>query len=64
MPLFEYICLECGDKFEELVFSATAKVNCPKCSSDKTVKQFSTFASNALKTNAACGDCKPASGFS
>ncbi|HDL02688.1 MAG: zinc ribbon domain-containing protein [Candidatus Zixiibacteriota bacterium] len=63
MPLFEYICLECNDKFEELVSSADKSVNCPKCGSEKTIKQFSTFASNAVKTDS-CGTCKPTSGFS
>jgi len=63
MPLFEYNCLECNDKFEELVSSNEKTVMCPKCGSDKTVKQFSTFASNAIKIDS-CGTCKPASGFS
>jgi len=63
MPLYEYNCLECNDKFEELVSSNDATVKCPNCGSEKTVKQFSTFASNALKTDA-CASCKPTSGFS
>ncbi|PKK83356.1 MAG: FmdB family transcriptional regulator [candidate division Zixibacteria bacterium HGW-Zixibacteria-1] len=62
MPLYEYNCLECSDKFEELVSSMDTIVKCPKCGSDKTVKQFSTFASNAIKGDA-CGTCKPSVGF-
>ncbi len=63
MPLFEYVCIDCGEKFEELVMSSSASVNCPKCGSKNTTKQFSTFASNAVKTDS-CSTCKPKSGFS
>jgi len=62
MPLYEFVCLDCSDKFEELVSSSDADIKCPKCGSNKTTKQFSTFASNALKGDA-CGTCKPASSF-
>nr|MBN2277802.1 zinc ribbon domain-containing protein [candidate division Zixibacteria bacterium] len=64
MPMYEYTCLDCSEKFEELVSSSTVTVTCPHCQSQNTVKQFSTFASNALKSNSSCGTCKPTSGFS
>lgn len=64
MPLYEFICIDCDEKFEELVISPSARVRCPKCGSDKTTKQFSTFASNALKSDLSCGTCKPTPGFS
>ncbi|UCD93889.1 MAG: zinc ribbon domain-containing protein [Candidatus Zixiibacteriota bacterium] len=64
MPLYEFNCQECNEKFEELVSSSEAAIKCPKCGSDKTLKLFSTFASNALKAASACGDCKPSPGFS
>lgn len=63
MPLYEFNCLDCSDKFEELVSSSDTVVKCPKCGSVNTVKQFSTFASNAIKVDS-CGSCKPTSGFS
>lgn len=45
MPLFEYICVNCGTAFEQFVRSASAQeaVTCPKCASTLVNKQFSTF---------------------
>ena len=47
MPIFEFLCSECGSSFEELVrsASATGEVVCPECGSEQVVKQISTFAS-------------------
>jgi putative FmdB family regulatory protein len=36
MPLFDYICLKCSDRFEELVSSADQPVICPSCRSKET----------------------------
>lgn len=49
MPIFEFLCDDCGHPFEELVFtsSATKKVSCPECGSVSVSKQISTFASKA-----------------
>ncbi|MHB8877084.1 MAG: FmdB family zinc ribbon protein [Myxococcaceae bacterium] len=46
MPLFEYRCAGCGERFELLVRGG-AKVECPKCHGRKLEKQFSVFAVNA-----------------
>ncbi len=43
MPLFEFICDDCGTRFEELVMGER-EVGCPKCGSDDVRKQVSTFA--------------------
>ena len=45
MPLYEYICINCGTAFEQFVRSASAQeaVACPKCASTLVNKQFSTF---------------------
>jgi putative FmdB family regulatory protein len=47
MPIFEFLCKECGGSFEELLRSASAteSVICPLCGSDQIKKQISTFAS-------------------
>ncbi|OQY93028.1 MAG: hypothetical protein B6D39_03850 [Anaerolineae bacterium UTCFX2] len=47
MPLFEFVCSECGQPFEELVRSSNAisEVSCPECGSPKVSKKISTFAS-------------------
>jgi len=47
MPLYEFICEDCGESFEELVMSANTanQVTCPHCKSDLVRKLISTFAS-------------------
>lgn len=47
MPIFEFVCQECGNPFEELVRSSNAvdEVTCPFCESDQVRKQISIFAS-------------------
>lgn len=46
MPIYEFQCNDCGQPFEELVFSASAveSVVCPSCESTKVEKMISTFA--------------------
>lgn len=47
MPLFEFICNDCKQPFEELVRSASAisEVTCPRCGGSQVNKKLSTFAS-------------------
>lgn len=68
MPIFEFICQECGTPFEELVRSSTAidDVVCPFCESDQVAKQISTFASRVVGgssgySNAAAASCSTGS---
>ena len=48
MPIFEYRCKDCGEKFETLVYSTsdTGDIECPECGSTQTEKQMSMFASS------------------
>lgn len=46
MPIFEYVCEDCGTKFEKLVRNGVT-VACPKCGQDHLKQQFSTFAAKA-----------------
>lgn len=50
MPIFEFVCTQCGENFEELVRSAssTDEVICPKCQSQQVKKKISTFASKVV----------------
>ena len=42
MPLYEYICRQCGNRFEEILFHADKEVHCPRC--DGPVRKLiSTF---------------------
>ena len=49
MPIYEFICHDCGEEFEELVRSASTieGVLCPECQSEQVTKKISIFASNA-----------------
>jgi putative FmdB family regulatory protein len=68
MPLFEFICSECSQPFEELVRSASAidELNCPSCGSQQITKKLSTFASKvtggfSLGSSASGASCSTAS---
>jgi putative FmdB family regulatory protein len=68
MPIFEYRCKNCGEKFETLVFSSqTEPVKCEKCGSDQTEKLMSAFASGGVSSSGSSysgGGCSSSSGFS
>ena len=48
MPIFEYRCSECNNKFEVLHKSSAAEeeVICPNCKSDKNKKLMSSFSAS------------------
>jgi putative FmdB family regulatory protein len=43
MPIYEYICQECGEKYEKLIRSSATpiKLSCPTCGSDRGKKALS-----------------------
>jgi putative FmdB family regulatory protein len=43
MPIYEYVCGNCGNEFEKLVFSYSADVVCPDCSSTELERKVSLF---------------------
>ncbi len=45
MPIYEYECTDCKEKFEKFVrgFSTELDVECPKCHGHKVKKVFSMF---------------------
>ncbi len=43
MPLFEYVCSDCGEAFEAVVMG-DAKAACPRCESRDLRRLMSTFA--------------------
>jgi putative FmdB family regulatory protein len=43
MPLYEYRCEGCENRFEALVLSSDDEITCPKCEGAKLEKLFSAF---------------------
>jgi putative FmdB family regulatory protein len=41
MPVYEFECQSCGDRFEELVSSETRTFACPTCGSEETRRLLS-----------------------
>jgi putative FmdB family regulatory protein len=65
MPIFEYICRDCGHAFETIV-SGSRQPECPSCSSGALEKQLSVFAVSAnagsasampVPSGGGCGRC-------
>lgn len=62
MPIFEYICQECGHHFEALVMGSK-RTECPSCQSARLEQQLSAFAVGPSKSPSArpasgpCGSC-------
>jgi putative FmdB family regulatory protein len=63
MPIFEFVCQECGHPFEELLRSAGSveEVICPACGSRQVMKQISTFASKINGSGTSCSSAPAAS---
>jgi putative FmdB family regulatory protein len=53
MPIFEFVCADCGMPFEELVLNTNkaSEVTCPSCQSQNITKIISTFASRLSNVN-------------
>jgi len=55
MPIYEYVCDDCGAEYERIVLNADTKVACPKCESTKNTIQLSVFAAHGNGTKASGG---------
>ena len=47
MPIYEYLCDDCGAHYEQIVLSKSAKITCPKCASPRHTLQLSVFSAPA-----------------
>lgn len=63
MPIFEYVCKECDQRFEALVYGSK-EAECPSCHGRSLEQQLSVFSAHAkgAKASAApsvgpCGSC-------
>jgi putative FmdB family regulatory protein len=54
MPIYEYVCDDCGEIYERIVRNDRATVTCPKCESGKHTIKLSVFAApgNGSKSSA------------
>lgn len=61
MPIFEYLCKNCGASFEKIVPSYNSHAECVQCHSDNIEKQLSVFAvagpSKEVAFDGPCGTC-------
>lgn len=46
MPVYEYVCLDCGERFDALrrMAEADAPIRCSGCEGDRTSRTISVFA--------------------
>jgi putative FmdB family regulatory protein len=65
MPIYEYVCDDCGERYERIVMSRTQAIECPKCASARHTIQLSVFAapSNGSKSSNGGSSSAPGSGF-
>jgi len=65
MPLFDFVCTQCGTHFERLIRTSgqsAQAVICPVCKSQETKKQLATFAvtgGSSAGSSAMAANCAP-----
>ena len=60
MPIYEFRCRKCNNKFEELISSvnnSSQKILCPKCGTYNPERLMSTFNSKGMSSDASCSSC-------
>ncbi len=59
MPVYEYECKSCGEKFERKrgIAESDSKVKCPKCGAKEPRRVFSAFARGPSSFSG--GSCAP-----
>jgi len=62
MPIYEYLCDDCGEHYERIVMNGNTKVTCPKCESSKKTIQLSVFAAPANGGKSSGGSSMSGSG--
>jgi putative FmdB family regulatory protein len=62
MPLYEYVCKSCGERFEKLVRMSgqPLMIACPACAGDEVERALSTFATGGgAQRSDAAANCGP-----
>jgi putative FmdB family regulatory protein len=55
MPIYEYICDSCSERFEKIVINKQQEITCPKCSGKKATIQLSVFATAGAGSSSSSG---------
>lgn len=52
MPIYEYVCVKCGTKFEliQSIGDSEKEIKCPKCGTKGAERVFSVFAKKSSDT--------------
>ena len=58
MPLFEFVCRECGHRFESLVLGNRVPT-CPRCDATRLEKLVSTFGTGSSITRGSSAAVSP-----
>ena len=63
MPVYEYQCQECGEKFEKFVrfMNSALEIECPECGGRKVNKLISAFGvqTSGSASEPICPTCMP-----
>ncbi len=60
MPVYEYVCGACGQRFEELVLGGVRRsVLCSRCGSEDVRRVVSVFAVGRVEANGDLTPCGP-----
>jgi putative FmdB family regulatory protein len=62
MPIYEYICEDCGSHYEHLVLSGKSSASCPKCSSKRGALQLSVFSARTKSNGNGASESLPSGG--
>lgn len=55
MPIHEYVCNDCGQRYEQILLSKEQAIACPKCSSDRYTLQLSVFRAGKSSNGSSSG---------
>lgn len=61
MPIYEYECPECGERFElrRSIADSDSETECPKCGAKEARRVLSLFAMGGGPSGAACSPSAP-----